>query len=84
MIKLSGLWLNKMPSGELYMAGSLGNSRVIVFKNTFKKPGSKEPDYTLYLDEQKKKEQLTLEEDQLKPEEEQGKTGAADEPGMSF
>jgi len=56
MIEASGLWLGESKDGKKYFSGSLGNVRVVIFKNTFKKEGSNEPDYKMYFDEQKKKE----------------------------
>jgi len=56
MIKASGLWLNKDSKGASYFSGSMGAMRVVIFKNTFKKEGSNEPDYEMYFDEQKKKD----------------------------
>ena len=55
MLKVSGLWLNDSPKGK-YFSGSIGGIKILVFKNTFKKEGSNEPDYELYFDEYKKKE----------------------------
>jgi len=55
MLKLTGLWLNVSGKGEKYFTGNLGNARVVIMKNTFKVEGSNEPDYTLYLDEPRKK-----------------------------
>jgi hypothetical protein len=56
MIKASGLWLNKSDKGVSFFRGNLGGVRVVIFKNTFKKEGSNEPDYEMYFDEQKKKD----------------------------
>lgn len=49
MIKLTGLWINKSGGGETYMGGNLGASRLLMFKNSYKKPDNKEPDYILYI-----------------------------------
>jgi hypothetical protein len=56
MIKAGGLWLHTDKDGSKYFSGSLGNVRVVIFKNYFKEEGSNEPDYNMYFDEQKKKE----------------------------
>ena len=55
MIEASGLWLNESKDGTKYFSGSMGHLRVVIFKNTFKKEGSNEPDYKMYFDEQVKK-----------------------------
>lgn len=51
MIKLSGLWLNTSKKGEKYFSGALGGGRIVILKNQFKKEGSNEPDYEMYLKE---------------------------------
>lgn len=56
MIEATGLWVNESKDGTKYFSGTMGKVRVIIFKNTFKEEGGNEPDYILYLDEQKKKE----------------------------
>lgn len=56
MIKLTGLWLNKDKNGNEYFSGTLGGSRVMIMKNTFKK-GEREPDFNLFIAENKKKEE---------------------------
>jgi hypothetical protein len=55
MIEATGLWLNEGKEGVKYFSGSMGHLRVVIFKNTFKKEGSNEPDYKMYFDEQAKK-----------------------------
>jgi hypothetical protein len=55
MIKLTGVWANKDKNNETYFSGNLGNARLVMLKNSFKKEGSKEPDYNLYLDESTRK-----------------------------
>ena len=50
------MWLNKSDKGVSFFSGTMGSMRVIIFKNTFKKEGSNEPDYEMYFEEQKKKD----------------------------
>jgi len=45
---IGGLWLQKDKSGNTYMSGSIGDVKVAIFKNTFKKEGEKTPDYRVY------------------------------------
>lgn len=59
MIELCALWLNETKDGKKYMSGNLGNAKLMLFKNDYKKPGSKEPDYRLFLDEKPKEERAT-------------------------
>ena len=63
MIQLCGLWLNTSKEGKSYFSGNIGNARIVIFKNTFKEEGSKEPDYKLYIDEGKKKPKEPVSED---------------------
>lgn len=55
MIKLSGLWLNVKDNGEKYFAGNMGDARLFVYKNSYKKTDA-EPDYILYADQRTRKE----------------------------
>jgi hypothetical protein len=56
MIKATGLWVNESKDGKTtYFGGSLGGAKVLIYRNTFKKEGSNEPDYNLYFAEHVKK-----------------------------
>jgi len=59
MLKITGIWENKDKNGNVYYSGYLGSSRVMIMKNTYKKEGTKEPDFNMYLAEAKKKEDAT-------------------------
>lgn len=48
LVPLGGLWLNQSQNGRQYMAGYLGSSRMLVFRNYDKTPDSNEPDYELF------------------------------------
>lgn len=49
-ITLSGLWTSKDKNGNPMMSGNLNAvTKIYLFKNTYKKEGSKEPDYLLKL-----------------------------------
>lgn len=49
-IKLTGLWLNEDKDGNKYMAGNVNsNMKVLIYKNSYKKDGSNDPDYVAYL-----------------------------------
>lgn len=48
MVRLTGLWKNKSGKGTDYLGGKLGAANILIFKNTKKNPGSKEPDYIMY------------------------------------
>ena len=57
MIKLTGIWINTDKQGRKYMKGKLGTADILIYKNSYKKEGDKQPDYNLFLAENKKKEQ---------------------------
>lgn len=45
---IGGLWLKTGRDGKRYFAGEVDGTRVVVFKNDFKKDGEKTPDYRVY------------------------------------
>lgn len=47
MIQACGLWSGKDRNGNTFLSGSMGNLRILIFRNTFKK-NEKEPDYRMY------------------------------------
>ena len=58
MTKLTGLWEKKDKNGNLMLSGTLTpTSRMIILKNNFQEEGKNQPDYNLYVDEYKKKEE---------------------------
>ena len=46
-VKLAGLWRNEK-DGVVYLSGPLGNARVCIFPNKFRK-GDKEPSHVMML-----------------------------------
>lgn len=52
MIQITGLWLNETQDGQKYFTGYMGNARVLIFRNGYKKE-DKHPDYILYVSENK-------------------------------
>jgi hypothetical protein len=57
MIKASGIWENTSKDGKTkFFSGSMGGVRIVIMPNSFKAPGSNEPDYNLYFEENKRKE----------------------------
>ena len=55
MIQIGGLWENKDKKDNVYLSGYLGNAKIIIFKNGFKKE-QKHPDWIMYIAEGKKRE----------------------------
>jgi len=47
--QLAGLWKNESKGGVKYLSGNLGGGKLIVYPNTKKAQGSKEPDFRLYI-----------------------------------
>lgn len=65
MVTLGGMWINKSKSGETYMAGPFGLSKLMLFKNKNKVPGSTSPDYFLCVVPGKPKKEEVLESDHV-------------------
>jgi len=47
-VRIGGLWLNTTRDGKTYMAGNLGQARLLVYKNDYKR-GENDPDYVMYI-----------------------------------
>lgn len=58
-VRLGGLWKNKTSDGKIFLAGNLGQGRLLIFQNGFKKADSdnSEPDYIMYVVPQKPREE---------------------------
>lgn len=48
-IRLAGLWQHTDSNGNLYFSGTIGQARLLILPNSFKKPGEKTPDFNVYL-----------------------------------
>ena len=57
LLKITGLWESVDKNGNPVLSGSMGGVRVTIFKNTYKKEGSNQPDYNLYFGENKRQEE---------------------------
>jgi hypothetical protein len=57
MFEATGLWINTTKDGESYMSGSMGNLKINVFRNKYKKEGDRQPDYRLCVSEREKKQE---------------------------
>lgn len=49
LVELFALWKNTSQSGETYLSGNLGNSKVLVLKNNRKEAGDNQPDYRVFV-----------------------------------
>ena len=57
LVPIGGLWTNADRGGKTYLSGYLGDARLLVFKNKFKKTGEKQPDYRMYVTRKAKPDQ---------------------------
>ena len=55
LIELTGLWLKESADGKKFFSGSLGRSKLLIFKNNFKEDEN-QPDYILYVTKRAKRE----------------------------
>jgi hypothetical protein len=47
-IRISGMWQNKTAEGETYFSGSMGDGKLLMFKNKFAEKET-DPQWRLYL-----------------------------------
>lgn len=48
LTEIAALWKNESKSGEMYLGGYLGNSKLLILKNNYKEKEN-EPDYRVYV-----------------------------------
>ena len=89
MVKIGALWKkqdrndNPMFSGEFECPHCKEKSRILGFLNKYKKPENRQPDWNLFVPEDKPKSQEQVEKDEpYMPEE--GKSNDEDERAMPF
>tara|TARA_R110000737_G_scaffold245770_1_gene256323 strand:+ start:70 stop:300 length:231 start_codon:yes stop_codon:yes gene_type:complete len=68
LLKMMGLWVSQDKNGNDYFSAPYTHgTKILIYKNTYKKEGSNEPDYNVYISPNKKKvtenEAINLEED---------------------
>lgn len=51
LVEIFALWKNTSKSGETYLSGKLGSSRVLVLKNNYKE-NDNQPDYRVFVAKQ--------------------------------
>lgn len=51
LVEIFALWKNTSKSGETYLSGRLGSSRVLVLKNNYKE-NDNQPDYRVFVAKQ--------------------------------
>ena len=49
LVPIGRLWTHEDRDGKTFLSGYLGDARLLVFKNKFKKQGEKQPDYRMYV-----------------------------------
>ena len=57
LVLIGGAWVHRDREGRTFLSGNLGNARLLVFKNKFKKQGEKQPDYRVYVARKTKTDQ---------------------------
>lgn len=63
LLKIGGLWVHKDKNGNEYFSGDFSPfTKILIYKNTYKKEGSSEPDYNINIAPKKKKEESSNEE----------------------
>lgn len=62
LVKIAALWLNEGKDGKKFMAGYLGDAKLLVFRNNYKEE-DKHPDYIVYVAAKEKKKDDALESD---------------------
>jgi len=55
-VKLGALWEKRNMKGDVYYSGVFGDTKIVVFKNAYKKPGDNQPDFQIFLQNVLKKE----------------------------
>lgn len=64
LLKLCGLWKQKDKEGKTYYFGSLSYStNLLLFPNSYKKEGEKQPDLLLYIVKKEQKEKAEQDSD---------------------
>jgi len=50
LVRVMGLWENSDRRGNKYLSGNLTQSvRVMIFRNSYKQEGGRDPDYIVYI-----------------------------------
>ena len=47
---IGALWIKTSKGGKMYMSGTVGDQRVVLFRNERKQPGERTPDWRVYLE----------------------------------
>ena len=56
LLKMMGLWVSQDKNGNDYFSAPYTHgTKILIYKNTYKKEGSNEPDYNVYISPNKKK-----------------------------
>lgn len=53
-VKLGSLWSNEAKNGTTFLSGNLGDAKILVFPNSFKRE-AKHPDFIIYIASREKK-----------------------------
>lgn len=58
-VKIGGLWQHTTKTGKTFLSGEIGAFAQIQIWPNQKRPGKKDPDFTVYITEKKKKEEAS-------------------------
>ena len=50
---VGGAWQKTAKSGKVFFSITIGDKKYSMFRNEYKEPGSKQPDYRLFVDDWK-------------------------------
>lgn len=57
LVRVMGLWENSDRRGNKYLSGNLTQSvRVMIFRNSYKQEGGRDPDYIVYVSQRSQDE----------------------------
>ena len=56
MLRVGGLWRNQTKDGKVYLSGTIGGLRVLIFENGYKDDSENAPDYILNVAQAKQKD----------------------------
>ncbi len=68
MIEIGGIWQNESKDGVVYFSGYLNGAQMLIFKNGYKKEGSREPDYKMYVKKAKPKVADAIKQEDTQPD----------------
>ena len=50
---IGALWVRESKAGDTYFSGKIDGRRIVVFRNRYKEAGDKQPDWRIFLEEER-------------------------------